>query len=318
MTITLTEAPALITEPGAYRMPISRYHEQCCDAPSISSSGLRKIYRGSPAHFWVQSDLNPSREVEPPSHALSFGRAAHCLLLGDEVFDEGFVVLPTDAPTYPSTASWAAKQSSEHVQEAKDWWLDWQVMAAGRTSISAEDHDHICGMAESLQQHPIIADIGLFSGVAEPSLIWRHRGVWIKSRPDMLPESGTDIADLKTTASIDWSFCTRQIRDKGYDMQMALAAEGAKRLLGLTITDAVLMFIEKEPPYATRAIPISDETMHFARRANAVAAEQFARAVESGVWPGPVDEMRAYEMSSWAQEDVGRREADLAMEAADG
>lgn len=87
--------------PGAYRMSLQHYHTQaCCPGPSISSSGLRTIFSESPWHFWASSDLNPDRYPErDTSDALILGRAAHSLLLGDEVFDDHFIYVPKDAPS---------------------------------------------------------------------------------------------------------------------------------------------------------------------------------------------------------------------------
>jgi hypothetical protein len=43
----------LISEPGIYAMALEEYHSQCCVGPSVSSSGLRKIFdpNSSPAIF---------------------------------------------------------------------------------------------------------------------------------------------------------------------------------------------------------------------------------------------------------------------------
>lgn len=309
MTVTLRPDPGgLISEPGAYRVPMGRYHSQFCTGPSVSSSGLRRIYHESPAHFWVQSDLNPNRIPSTPTAAMDKGRAAHSLVLGDEVFAETFVVTPADAPARPSIASWGAAKSAPHIEDAKAWWRRFETLAAGRTIISASDYDDLAGMAETLAVHPAIRDYGLFRGVAEPTMLWRRGGVWIKSRPDMLPESGLEIGDLKTCASIERGFCERQIRTHGYDMQMALAIEGAKETLGLAISEAVLVFLETAPPYCVRLVPIADETLHYARRQNEIAAETFARCVASGVWPGPADDMRPYAMREWDREEVKARE----------
>jgi hypothetical protein len=54
----------IISEPGIYRdVPMSVYHSQeICDGPSISSSGLRRIWNESAAHFFSDWDGNPERE----------------------------------------------------------------------------------------------------------------------------------------------------------------------------------------------------------------------------------------------------------------
>ena len=50
-----------VTEPGIYDMPINWYHDDCCDGPSVSSSGLRTIELESPEHYWAHHPANPDR-----------------------------------------------------------------------------------------------------------------------------------------------------------------------------------------------------------------------------------------------------------------
>lgn len=85
-----------IGEPGVYDLSMAEYHGDCCDSPSVSSSGLRTIWSQSPAHYWYNSPYNPNRP-EPKERAhFSIGKAAHHLLyLGRKGFDEEFVVRPS-------------------------------------------------------------------------------------------------------------------------------------------------------------------------------------------------------------------------------
>ena len=93
-----------VTEPGAYKMTMALYHSQSvCPGPSISSSGLRTIVNESPWHFWSRWEGNENRYPDPEeSDALILGKAAHALILGDEVFDEHFCFVPKDAPRRPT------------------------------------------------------------------------------------------------------------------------------------------------------------------------------------------------------------------------
>lgn len=304
----LRDAPDKIVEPGAYRMTMDHYHGDCCAGPSVSSSGLRTIFHKSPAHFWIRAPWNPDRIDAESNPAFDFGRAAHALLLGDEDFDANFVVLPDDAPRRPSITQIEAKKPSEATLHAIAWWSAFEHEAQGRTVVSEADLRSIGGMAESLARHPAIKDYGLFQGTPEPSMIWEAApGCWVKSRPDMLPPSGLEIGDLKTTADISRGFCERQIRTHGYDMQMALAMDGAKRTLGLDVSEAVLVFVEKSPPFCVRVVPIEEETLHYARRANDLAIKAFVEGVRSGEWPGPADDMLSYRMPQRDREEIDGR-----------
>ena len=56
----------------------------------------------SPWHFWKSWEGNPDRYPDKePGDGLILGKAAHCLLLGDEVFDDLFIYVPGDAPRKP-------------------------------------------------------------------------------------------------------------------------------------------------------------------------------------------------------------------------
>ena len=65
-----------ISEPGVYSLPIEIYHGQPTVGPSISSSGLRTIWAQSPAHYYVDSPLNPKRAPQPDRPAFALGRQA--------------------------------------------------------------------------------------------------------------------------------------------------------------------------------------------------------------------------------------------------
>lgn len=306
-----------ITEDGAYEMPMEVYHSQCCDGPSISSGGLRTIWNQSPAHFWAFSDLNRNRFEKPESKALNMGRAAHALLLGDEDFAANYAVIPDNAPQRPTEAMLNAKSPSESSIARINWWAQFDADTEGKTLITEEEYRAISYMAENLHRQPIISDYGLFQGLAEASLIWRFRNVWIKSRPDMLPQSGMEIADLKTIAEADRRSCLRAITDHGYDMQMALAIEGAKIIAGLEIKEAVIVFVEKKPPFTVRCIPLDQDALFYARTKNAIAMRRFAECVESGIWPGPEDDMTPYAAPQWEIDKIDRWKADNHEEAAE-
>lgn len=165
-----------VTEPGAYRMSMRLYHSQAvCPGPSFSSTGIRTAELKSPLAFWKTTDLNPKRY--PPREegdALILGKAAHCLILGDEVFADNFAYVPEDAPDRPSVTqietyrtgaysdrakffvrpsdaprlpndaqivSFKAGTSSVAATASCEFWLP--IMEAGRRIVSASDMEAI-------------------------------------------------------------------------------------------------------------------------------------------------------------------------------
>lgn len=299
----------IITEPGAYRMSIDWYHRQCCDGPSISSSGLRTIELRSPMDFWAFSDLNPDRWQRPETDALSLGRAAHAILLGEEAFEESFAVVPEDAPQRPTKPMLVAASEgriSDAYKKRQAFWGPFDAALNGRTIVSEEQIDQIVQMSAALGRHPLVGP--LFQGDGEVSLIWRDEqtGVWLKARPDMIPAMGDVRADLKTIHDAALRACLRHIREHGYHMQGALTDLGLEAITGEKPQGSwVLVFIQKTPPYHVTPIEITEDALHWGAVRLRRAVNTFARCMETGDWPGPVEGIPKFDLAEWEVEQLG-------------
>src|ERR1700680_312207 len=130
------KADSAITKPGIYSITLERYHSgKACDGPSISSSGLRKIFLESPAHYWDASPYNKDRQEPKEKKVFVLGRAAHHLLLGEDDFSTLYTCRP------PKFKDW-------RTDAAKDWRTEQE--AEGRTVLVPAQLDQIRGMARSL------------------------------------------------------------------------------------------------------------------------------------------------------------------------
>lgn len=280
---------------GAYRCSMTHYHSQAvCPGPSISSTGIRKAVK-SPHDFWKTSDLNEHRY--PPkdeSDSLILGKAAHALILGDEVFEDSFVFLPPDAPQRPTAPQVAAFERtgawSESAAPRAEFWAKWDQEAAGRYFLTAEQMEKITYMAENLAQCPE-AVIALTGALTEVSMIWEDpiTGLWVKSRPDCIPDQKVDFGDLKTFApqSKDLSYAAmRAALDHDYPMQMALAVMGAEHLWGLEMRQGcMLVFIQTTAPYEPVPLEISSEAIEFAKLRCRKGIDAIAHGLKTGEWP---------------------------------
>ncbi|MBL4538306.1 MAG: PD-(D/E)XK nuclease-like domain-containing protein [Oceanicaulis sp.] len=282
-----------LTEPGIYAdIPMAAYHGQLTIGPSISSSGLRTIYERSPAHYFKGSYLNP--KAEPiDTEALRFGKAAHSLLLGDEVFADNFEVAPFvlgynrnemangKAPKRGEDPDWTAT--------SKDAWKD-QVEQSGRIPLSQAAFAELQGMKTALLREPLIQD-GLLDGEAERSIVWRddETGVWLKARPDVLPKAGW-VVDYKTTTDGRDFKVSRAVTDRLYHMQLALVCEGLVALGFPPPNQYALVFQEKTDPHAVTIKPIDVEAIMVGVKQNRIAIRRFAQCLSDGRWP-------AYEIS---------------------
>jgi len=275
-----------VTRPGIYAgIPLDDYHRgDICDGPSISSSGLRTIFHDSPAEFWVHSRLNPLRVEESDKKHYTLGRAAHHLLLGEEAFSTQFIIRPT------KWKDWRKDDAQE--------WRDQQIKK-GFTVLVPDQIEQIRGMAGllpwqkglrdwGLANNDLVCD-GLLDGEIELSMFWKDKetGIWLKARPDAIPNASGDFADLKTTQSTKTEAIEKAIRDYGYNQQGALISEGAHVLLGYENTSFTLAWVEVDPPHIVRPEPIRDVDLARGELQNRAALRLFADCWERGQWPGP-------------------------------
>jgi hypothetical protein len=294
----------IITEPGAYRMSMSWYHSQCCDGPSVSSTGIRLLALQSPHAFWKTSDLNPDRYPEKePSDSLILGRAAHALILGDEVFDEHFVYVPKDAPRRPTAVQVKAFERdgvwSDAAAKGAEWWAEFDANAAGRLLLKEEQVEKIMRMGENLRENTFAVEV-LTSDLIEISMVWQDpiTGIWIKSRPDCIPSNGVDFGDLKTFAPKSRDLiisAQRSVTDFGYPLQMALAVMGAEVVFGTTAERCALVFVQTSAPFEVVPIEIDPVSIYWARVLIRQGLDRMKHGLDTGEWPGVAPDPIAYQ-----------------------
>lgn len=283
-----------VSEPGVYALPIDLYHTDICRGPSVSSSGLRTIWAESPAHFWARSALNPKRLPQEDRPAFAVGRLAHKLLLeGREGLEQDFAIRPEEFPDWRTKAAQA--------------WRDEQV-AAGRTVITPADLETVTGMAESLGRHPLVK-AGILDGHVERSLIWKDEetGIWLKSRPDVIPNASGIVADLKTTQSVTDDALSKSIAAYGYNMQAAVVGMALKEVLGVEMESFSLVWVEKAAPFCVRVTTLVPADIERGVRQVRSALRSMARCIETGEWPGPGGDRRDGEylpLPTWAAKRI--------------
>lgn len=297
-----------IDSAGVYDLTMARYHSDCCDGPSVSNSGLKTVWDDSPAHYWLNSYLNPDRVQEESDRPhFSLGRAAHHLLfLGRKGFEDEYVIRPEQ------WSDWRTK-------EAK-LWRDGAI-ADGKTVLTDSEIDAIKGMAASLGAHPLIK-AGILDGYVERSMIWKDKnGIWLKSRPDCVPNDSGDFADLKTAVSVRTDDLRRALGQFNYAMQAGLTGMASEAVLGRPLQSFSLVFVEKTAPYCVRVVTLKPDDIDRGRRQVAAAADIFADCWARGVWPGPGGEQTDAEYldcPEWSRIAIDNRLAlhDIEREAA--
>jgi hypothetical protein len=277
-----------IAKAGFYSgVGMSAYHSgRLCVGPSLSSSGLRTIFTRSEAHFYDSWPLNP--EYDPDANeeteALILGRAVHHLLLGQPNFAREFVITPSETPDAKGKLQpWTLRFDS-----AKKWVADRK--AEGKTVLSPEQGVRIQGMALRLGREPLVKQ-GALSGLSEITMAWQDRetGVWLLSRPDVIPTDSGDFTDLKTLGYgvVDYPNLVRTIAEHGYHQQAALCAEGFEALIGEKLKSFSFYFVESKRPHCARMVMLRDADLVLGMRQNRNAMRRFVTAMNAGHWPGP-------------------------------
>lgn len=294
---------AKISKPGIYDgVPMDAYHGDLCVGPSVSSSGLRTIFTESPAHYFVDSYLNPNREPQTDTDAFVLGRAAHHLLLSEDAFSTLFVMRPD-------------RFDSWRTVESKKWRAEQE--AAGRTVLLPAQIEKIRGMARSLADHPLVA-AGILNGAIEQSLVWKDKetGLWLKSRPDAIPNDSGDVADLKTTASFGFAL-DRDISKYRYDLQAALTGMAFREVLKRQMESFSFVFVGKDAPHCVEILTLSKDDIAAAELDLRAAIRTFAWCVEHNHWFGPggtQNDARYVHLSEYAKKDAEYRREFLTRE----
>lgn len=275
-----------IRNPGIYSgIPLDTYHAgNICVEPSISSTGLRKIYnpspfaQSSPAHYWAESPYNPVRVEDEgeESRSMILGRAAHHLLFGEKDFQSKFALTPATVNGVPWSGN--AKQCKLWLKEQRD---------LGITVISKTQLKAIVRIAEELAKEPMVQN-GLLNGLIEHSIFWKHRtGIWLKSRPDALPNESLDFVDLKLTQSVMWPAMQAAIREYGYYMQAGLTAMGIKAVLGVPMNSLTYVFVESTEPHCIEIVTLKESEIARGIEACEIAIARFNTCWTQKRWPGP-------------------------------
>ncbi|MBX5238672.1 PD-(D/E)XK nuclease-like domain-containing protein [Rhizobium sp. NLR22b] len=289
-----------IVRRGVYScVPIDDYHGKTdlFDGFSISSTGLRAVLR-RPSEYWGFSPYNPTPFDRPEKDSLEFGKAAHMLLLGEEGFKERYSLRPA---TYPDD-----KGNDKPWSGQSNWCKAWLAEQAksGRVVITETEIGHIRNIADALAKKEAIR-LGILNGRIERSLFCKDGDIWLKARPDVVPNDSGDFVDLKTAAAVDDESVSKAIFNHGYHVQAGLLRMIVRNVLGPeAFSSFTFVFVEKAPPYDVRVMQLKDEDIDLGERQARVAIEIVKRCLSESRWPGydGFDREVSYtEMPSWAK-----------------
>ena len=199
---------------------------------AISKSRLANM-AVCPAYFkWCED--NPSA----PSDDMVLGSAFHKIVLEPETFDDEFVVMPN---------------FDRRTKDGKMQYALFVEQSNGKTVITQEQYETICGMRDSIMSNPYAKK--LINGNIEQSMYFTDdlTKVDCKCRPDVWRKVADRvvITDLKSAKSVMPNDFMRDCVKYHYDLQTAMYRDGASKVLGVPKDniDFVFIAVEKKPPY---------------------------------------------------------------------
>jgi hypothetical protein len=293
-----------IAAPGIYGgVAIEDYHsaEFCGAAHAVSSSDLRTCWAYSPRHMFHKWRCNPNRAQDNATKPMILGRATHHLLLGEAHFKTLFVGQPDKVRSEKDgIVPWNNNRT-----ECKEW--NEEQRKAGRTILKDGELEAIVGIGRSIAAWPAAMD--LLRGEVECSMVARdpETGLLLLARPDAIPTTSGDFADLKTIADIsDYGIATA-IGSNGYHQQGALVWECCE-LLGMEFTSFNLVFVESKPPHCVRIIVVDEDDLTRGRLQNRHALRQIRHGIDHRDWPMPGN-MHIHPMflPSWQRDQIDAR-----------
>lgn len=289
-----------ITEPGVYSgISLDDYHGNLglFDGPSVSKSPLKHLlptHGGSPKAFWGRWRFNPDHIEPETTKALDFGKAVHCLLLGDEKFSEGFVVRPDKAP---DGRAWHGSNDS---------CVKWVAAAKKdrKIIITSDDVERIRQIAGDAADYPLVKE-GILNGAIEQTLCWKDEetGIWLKARPDVISGDGI-YADLKTAGKFEEDFLERQVFDAGYYLQGTITRMVTSKLK-LPFDTFVFLYVLNDAVPDTAHVELSPTDMDRGERAVRWCLRTIREGLDTGIWSGarPFNGgERHLQMKSWAKD----------------
>lgn len=263
---------------GFYDMDSSLYHH--AENPGISKSAL-DYFKKSPAHYLAWKSIKPEK-----TKAMMLGDALHCLVLEPGKFDSLFAMAPS------------GDKRTKKVQEA---WEAFYLTSGDKTPVTPEDFETLQEMRCAVMNHPLAKSL-LSDGTAEQTLYWKDEstGVLCRGRTDFVTRSET-IVDLKTTEDLSGVNFEKSIFNYSYHMQAAFYLDGYERLTYPEKRAFLFICVEKKAPFGVRVYKLNEDAISIGREKYKSLLVDYAKCLESNVWPNYSTELLEIGLPSWAK-----------------
>lgn len=273
-------------EPGLYpETPYETY-----DRWAAARSSLLKDFRQSPLHARYAM-LHPGEDA---TKAKTFGQALHVAVLEPERFAATFLVMP----------DFGDRRSSKVRLEE----IAFRANRPEITFLSQKDYDQAIAMRDAAWAHPTARAILAAPGKNELSAVWKDpvTGVPCKGRQDKFCAWAgyPTLADVKSTVDASRQAFSKAVQNYGYADQAAFYLDGFNALSPFDGDRRyVLIALEKDPPFAVAVYDLDTAAIEVGRRRYRHHIDQYARCLESGVWPGYGDGCEIVSLPAWAMKE---------------
>ena len=255
--------------------------EQYQSAEGVSNSMLSIIRERTPLHLW--SYLNSPKPESTP--AQRFGQLLHSFLLQPDTMEDAFHIKPDgfDGRTTKGKA-----------------WMDEHQ---GKPILAAAEVVQIGAMVASVHRHPSAKRLLGNAAYEQSVFVDDGNGTRRKLRPDVLPNAGDYLPDVKTCESAHPDDFAKAIANYGWYRQAAYYLDGCA-LAGREFRAFVFIAIEKTPPYAVACHVLDPIAVDLGRLHYEKDLQTYRDCLVSGFWPGYPDLPRGIELPGWMAKEL--------------
>jgi hypothetical protein len=228
-------------------------HEMYLEKPGLSRSDL-VLFRRGPNHYKYFSGQKKSK-------AFSFGTLLHQAILEPDR-ELQYTAKPNGLNLSTKEGkAWKAKASGEIITEQEA--LDLKLMTA------------------AFNAHPVASQY-VKGSINEATIEFDINGVKCKARPDII--QGDTVIDIKTTRHLNPRQMNYDYKDRGYDLQAGFYTLAAQSVLEKPITNFVLVYILKNPPYEIMVKYVPSEEITRSQMEIVGLVEEFKQCAEQDRW----------------------------------
>ncbi|MBC8091913.1 MAG: PD-(D/E)XK nuclease-like domain-containing protein [Pseudonocardia sp.] len=259
------------TAPGLYPdVPHADYIADPVIGGSLSSTGARRLLASTPEKFryWQQ-------HPEPPRTTFDVGTAAHREVLG---VGPNIVVVPGTGKKGPEV--WDTNTTRAHVEE---------VRAAGDVPVKPSVAVQVREMADALRGNAAARRALAPGGEVELTGVWVDpaTGVACRLRADTVHLGPRPLlVEYKTCDDASPGAAEKAMIRYGYHRQGGWHSAGLRHLLDVAAVGFLIVFQEKDPPYAVHVTQPPEIAMMAADRVNRAALQVYEACTLTGLWPG--------------------------------